>query len=248
MSTKLNLMHMQPDPQRLVAWAARHRLLNPSGDMGYAFHGLLRAVFGERAPRSYRYLDSEQGLLAYTDIEFDELQRLVALAPQDAAAALGLGMTESRGGLNVRAFPAVWPIGHVLGFECRVRPVIREGKTGRERDAFLAAVEKADGKAVERMQVYADWLSEQFGRENSAEVLDVGMSGFRLLDVMRKTQKSGDAGDGTRTARAVGGPEAILTGQLRVGDTAGFAALLARGVGRHRAFGFGMLLLKLARR
>jgi len=29
-----------------------------------------------------------------------------------------------------------------------------------------------------------------------------------------------------------------------VRDPTGFAALLARGVGRHRAFGFGMLLLR----
>lgn len=248
MSTKLNLMHMQPDPQRLAAWAARHRLLNSSGDMGYAFHGLLRAVFGERAPRSYRYLDADQGLLAYTDIDFDELHRMAALAPPDAAAALGLGATQSHGGLNVREFPTTWPSGKVLSFGCRVRPVIREGKTGHERDAFLAAIEKADGTGLERLEVYAGWLGEQFGRHNGAEIVDVGMSSFRLFDVMRKTQKSGGgASDEVRKARAVGGPEAVLAGQLRVADTAGFAALLARGVGRHRAFGFGMLLLKPAR-
>jgi len=36
------------------------------------------------------------------------------------------------------------------------------------------------------------------------------------------------------------------TGVLQVRDSAAFAALLARGIGRHRAFGFGMLLLKPA--
>lgn len=39
------------------------------------------------------------------------------------------------------------------------------------------------------------------------------------------------------------GPDATLRGCLRIEDGAGFAALLGRGVGRHRAFGFGMLLL-----
>jgi CRISPR system Cascade subunit CasE len=247
MSTKLNLMHMQPDPERLAAWAVRHRLLGPSGDMGYAFHGLLRAVFGERAPASYRYLDSDQALLAYSDVDFDELQRIVALAPLDAAAALGLGGTRSHSGINIRQFPTVWPTGHVLGFECRVRPVIREGKTGREWDAFLAAVDKADGRAVERAQVYAEWLGEQFGRHKSAEIVDVGMNSFRVLDVIRKTQRAGEGSVAVRKARIVGGPDAILAGHLRVGDPEAFSALLARGVGRHRAFGFGMLLLRPAK-
>jgi CRISPR system Cascade subunit CasE len=232
----------------MAAWAAQHHSLDSSGDMGYAFHGLLRAVFGERAPRSYRYLNADQGLLAYTDIVVDELQQMVALAPPNAAAALGLGATQFHSGLNIREFPTAWPIGRVLSFECRVRPVIREGRTGHERDAFLAEIEKADGKALERKQVYADWLGVQFARDNSAEILDVGMSSFRLLDVMRKTQKSGGDSDEARKARLVGGPEAVLTGQLRVADTSGFAALVARGIGRHRAFGFGMLLLKPARR
>ncbi|MEE8524028.1 MAG: type I-E CRISPR-associated protein Cas6/Cse3/CasE [Thermoanaerobaculia bacterium] len=39
-------------------------------------------------------------------------------------------------------------------------------------------------------------------------------------------------------------PDALLTGTLEVTDPDAFATLLARGVGRHRAFGFGMLLLR----
>jgi CRISPR system Cascade subunit CasE len=39
---------------------------------------------------------------------------------------------------------------------------------------------------------------------------------------------------------------ALVTGTLRVGDAEAFRALLARGLGRHRAFGFGMLLLRRA--
>jgi CRISPR system Cascade subunit CasE len=39
-------------------------------------------------------------------------------------------------------------------------------------------------------------------------------------------------------------PNAVLEGHLMVRDPVAFRALLARGVGRHRAFGFGMLLLR----
>ena len=36
-------------------------------------------------------------------------------------------------------------------------------------------------------------------------------------------------------------PDALLVGSLKVEDPGAFTALLARGLGRHRAFGFGML-------
>ena len=247
MSTDLNLIHLQPDPRRLAVWAARHRLLDRSGDLGYAFHGLLQAAFGTGAPCVYRYLDANQGLLAYTETRREDLIQAAALAPPDVAAALGLGATQSHGGLNVRPFPTTWPVGQVLGFECRVRPVIRESKTRREGDAFLAAVEKSNGAELDREEVYASWLTTHFARQAGAEVLGVQMTAFRLLDVMRRTQKSPGTDSG-RHARSVGGPDAVLTGHLRVTDPVGFAALIRRGIGRHRAFGFGMLLLNPAGR
>ena len=41
-------------------------------------------------------------------------------------------------------------------------------------------------------------------------------------------------------------PDVTFRGTLQVTDPDRFHALLARGVGRHRAFGFGMLLLRPA--
>jgi CRISPR system Cascade subunit CasE len=41
-----------------------------------------------------------------------------------------------------------------------------------------------------------------------------------------------------------GRPAVTFEGTLTVTDGEQFEALLARGVGRHRAFGFGMLLLR----
>jgi CRISPR system Cascade subunit CasE len=46
----------------------------------------------------------------------------------------------------------------------------------------------------------------------------------------------------------VSGPDAVLAGHLRVLDTSAFAELVARGVGRHRSFGFGLLQLRPAAR
>ena len=39
-------------------------------------------------------------------------------------------------------------------------------------------------------------------------------------------------------------PEVYLDGTLEITDSEAFNAMIARGLGRHRAFGFGMLLLR----
>ena len=244
-SEALYLLHTQPDPQRLAAWAARHRLLDGQGDLGYALHALLHAAFGEHAPQPFRYLDAEQGLLSYTRLTAAQLAQCAALADPDVAAALGLGQTLHHAELSARLFPTRWAAGHVLGFDVRVRPVIREGKTGRERDAFLAAVENAGGSEIDRSEVYVQWLRELLVRQGGAELLDASVTRYQLLGVTRKTQKSGT--DDARRSRIISGPDAVLTGQLRVMDPQAFAQLLLRGVGRHRAFGFGLLLLRSAR-
>lgn len=253
----LHLLHTRPDPRRLAAWAARHGLLHAQGDLGYALHALLHAAFGEQAPQPFRYLDATQGLLAYTQMTPDELRGHIALADPDVAAALGLGATAEHDGCSLRAFPTRWPVGHVLGFEVRVRPIVREGATRQERDAFLAAVQTdaAEGsELLDRGAVYQRWLVEQLSVrtgggarvepwQGAVDVIDSRMERFRLLDVMRQTQST-LAEPGQRRRRAVGGPDAVLAGRLRVVDAQAFAALLARGVGRHRAFGFGMLMLR----
>ena len=240
----LYLLHTQPDPQRLAAWAARHRLLDSQGDLGYALHALLRAAFGEHAPQPFRYLDAEQGLLAYTHLNDAALAQCVALADLDVAAALGLGQTLRHSGLSVRPFPTQWAAGHVLGFEVRVRPIIREGKTGRERDAFLAAIEKSDSRDLDRSEIYVQWLRELLTRQGGADLVGASVTSYQLLGVTRKTKK-GDLGDARRSC-LVSGPDAVLAGQLRVTDPQAFAQLLAGGIGRHRAFGFGLLLLRSA--
>ena len=241
----LYLLHTQPDPQRLAAWAARHRLLDSQGDLGYAIHALLHAAFGEQAPQPFRYLDAEQGLLAYTRLSAVELAQHAALVDPDVAAALGLGQTLHHAGLSARTFPTQWAMGHVLGFEVRLRPIIREGKTGRERDAFLAAIEKSGSSELDRSEVYVHWLRDLLARQGGVELVDATVIRYQQLGVTRKSQKSGL--DDARHSRLVSGPDAVLAGQLRVTDPQAFARLLAGGVGRHRAFGFGLLLLRSAR-
>lgn len=234
----INLMRLQPDAKALAAWAVRYKVLSPDGDFGYALHCLLKTAFGEHSPQPFRYMNNS--LLGYSSENLETLRLHASLAAPDVARALGLDA------LDARPFPATWKQGQMLGFEVRVRPVIR-AKDGRERDAFLHAAEaippeQGDGIA-QRAMIYRDWLAKQFAADGAAQIKQAQMEEFRLTRVLRKT---GADANGKRKALPVTGPDAVFKGQLQVGEPEAFARLLARGVGRHRAFGFGMLLLRPA--
>ncbi len=235
------LMRLQPDAVALAAWAARHGVLSPDGDHGYALHALLYTVFGEQAPKPFRYLGSKQGLLAYTSENLETLRQYASLATPDVARALGLDE------LDARPFPTAWKTGRTFSFEVRIRPVIR-AKDGRERDAYLHTADTLpaadNGSIAQRALVYRDWLTKQFSVEGAAQIVQARMDAFCLTRVLRK--KIAEI-DGKRKVRFVNGPDVIFTGQLQVEHSEAFARLLARGIGRHRAFGFGMLLLKPAK-
>ncbi|MGR6035176.1 MAG: type I-E CRISPR-associated protein Cas6/Cse3/CasE [Candidatus Nitrosoglobus sp.] len=234
----LQLMRCQPDPIALATWATRHGLLSPDGDYGYALHALLTAAFGGQAPKPFCYLEERQGLLAYTNSNLDSLRKLARLAAPAVARVLRLDSLDSR------LFPSNWRAGQRLGFEVRVRPVIRTS-TGRERDAYLSVLEAAPEKdnAPPREAVYMDWLNRQFQVGDAAKIAYARMDGFRLTRVVRKSRNNAES----CRSRNIAGPDVLFRGELQVVDNIAFSRLVARGVGRHRAFGFGMLLLKPAR-
>ena len=221
----LYLLHARPDARLLAAWVARHRARHARSpvDLGDALHGLLRAAFGDAAPQPFRYLDERQGFLAYTRMAPAALCAQVALADPHAAQALGLAATATQGGYSLRAFPTEWPVGHLLDFDVRVRPTVREGKTGRERDVFLQTVERAQGVPLDREAIYARWLREHLAPRDGAvtelwqdavELHQVHMSRYQRLDVLRRTQRT--VPDAPRQGHVVAGPDVVLTGRLRV--------------------------------
>lgn len=238
------LLRMEPNAAALAHWATRNGVLSLDGDYGYALHALFAAAFGDLAPKPFFYLGGRQGLLAYTSANLDDLRLNASLAAPDVARALGLDT------LDARPFPTVWRSGQRLGFEARVRPVVRT-TDGREKDAFLHAVGEtsapepaAEQSTLARRQaVYTDWLAKQLGAEDAAELADASMESFALTRVLRR----GSGGEnGKRKTTHTAGPDVVFKGLLHVGDPEAFNRLLARGLGRHRAFGFGMLLLRPA--
>lgn len=238
------LLRLEPDTAALAHWATRNGVLSADGDYGYALHALFAAAFGDLAPKPFRYLGGRQGLLAYTTATLDNLRLNASLAAPDVVRALGLDKLEAR------PFPTVWRRGQRLGFETRVRPVVRT-KDGRERDAFLHAVgdmatpelASEQSSLAHRQAIYTGWLARQLGAEGAAELGNTSMQSFALTRVLRR---GGCGGNGKRKTTQTAGPDVVVKGLLHVGEPEAFNGLLARGLGRHRAFGFGMLLLRPA--
>ena len=108
---------------------------------------------------------------------------------------------------------------------------------GREIDALLAAPPGSDRQAV-----YREWTLTALARAGGATPVP---DSIVLRAVRRSRLHTGDnVGRGRRGGAApVEGPDVVVDGLLEVANPAAFCALLARGIGRHRSFGFGMILL-----
>lgn len=244
----MSALHMVSLPLALEPfrrWMATRGL---AADEGRALHHLLSESFGKGLVQPFRLMvgkDKRQATLyAYAHTDEAALRQTAAeTGTPDALALLALS------DLRTKPMPAAWKEGRRFAFDVRVRPVRRllkplEGsakpfRKGAEVDAFLVAALRnaTDGEAgapvepMTRESVYRAWLAERLA---GAARLD----GASLVS-MQRTRISR-----TRTAE---GPDAVFHGELTVTDGDAFARLLAKGVGRHTAYGYGMLLLRPAR-
>lgn len=236
----LHLIRLDPDAAASARWFAAEKLPAKTADDGYAWHALLTAVFGKsHSPKPFRIM-ARRGrpiqLLAYTKTSPSDLHQL-ADEFADPLAREAIGMTEG-GGLASKPMPA-FALGRRLGISLLVRPTVRTDREGdrtktAEIDAFLAAW-RAAGERPDRHSVYSEWTSSRLQAGGCRVLGDLQFDGLERAPVMRR--------DSSRLFKQVEGHAATVTGQIEVTDPDAFAALLARGVGRHRAFGYGMLLL-----
>lgn len=230
--TELTLLRLTPNRTALAKWAVRQR--QPSGiqDDGYVWHGLLRAVFGDAAPKPFvdRLDAGANEVLGYVRT-FTPLQNVEPLAAQ----AAGLDRLQSN------PMPMAWRAGRLLSFEVRARPIVRSRQTGPsvspvELDAAIAA--RRTDPTITREQTYRQWLARELARDGAAELIRMRLAGFSRSRAVRRHGPQGG-----RSWGSVEGPDAWLRGVLQIADPERFGTLLARGVGRHRSYGFGCLLV-----
>lgn len=229
-------------------------------DEGRALHHLLSETFGKGALQPFRMMVAPRGrratIYAYTDSSEEHLKE------QSDTATPELGTIFDLPRLAAKEMPRTWRTGRRLAFDLRVRPVRRlmkplEGTSrevrraqlkgrsqppfskGKEVDAYLVARLRAfpqgagEGEGPSREDVYFDWLKERLG---GAAELDRGCTrlvGFERTRIERQGQSEG--------------PDATFHGEFTVKDGAALNERLRRGVGRHAAYGYGMLLLRPVR-
>ena len=249
---KIHLIHAPLDMRRFNRWVGNRGLIrNGSFDAGYALHVLLSAMFGKGVLQPFRLFASERrasaALYAYAEVDEIELRdTATAVAPPDCLDVIDPDRMRSK------RMPAPFEQGRRLGFDLRLRPVRRlrcdlaDPQLGRslsrgaEVDAFWLEVMRrfpsgwADSAAaragVTRESVYAEWLCERLG--DAVAVEECG-----LVSVSRSRAVRSDG-------RGPEGPDVILHGTFTVANEETFAGFLRNGVGRHRAYGYGMLLLR----
>lgn len=234
----LYMLRMELDGAALMRFAAAQGLARVDDDgFGYILHAWLAAMFGELAPKPFHLQSARykhpSTLLGYTQADHTRLmEHASAFADPLALAVL------RPDGLASKPMPSAWRAGQRLRLDVLACPMTR--KDGIEKDVYLRALDRLGEATPSRAAVYRDWLKRQL--EGAVEMLDVRIDGLARV---RMTRRAAAPGGGRRLIR-IERPQALFSALADVRDPEAFAQALQRGIGRHRAFGYGMLLLKPA--
>ncbi|MBW2149302.1 MAG: type I-E CRISPR-associated protein Cas6/Cse3/CasE [Deltaproteobacteria bacterium] len=231
------------DPLALHRFARDSRIPDHPFDPDYVLHCITCELFCGSILKPF-VLDPRQpgnAILAYSRYSLEALREQAGtFAPPDI---YGLVDWDAWG---EKALPETWRSGQRLGFRVRVCPLVRNptghgrnGEPKKERpevDAFLASVWREAEIPSGREGIYRLWLGRELARNGAAEMDTAQMKKFQLRKCLRREKN--------RKVHTLIRPDALFEGTLTVRNGAAFQDLLARGIGRHRAFGFGMMLLR----
>ena len=256
----LQMLRLSVDMNALAQYAAERGFMHKRGhDEGRVLHHLLVETFGKidgtdpqgnsikrGAFQPFRLMASRYGasLYGYSTLALETMHEAArTFALPEALSILSLDK------MQAKAMPETWGDSQILGFDLRTLPVVRlnsgispsarqpDGwQAGAEVDAFLAHVLRQAPDTDPTMQeatregTYLDWLAARLAP--AAELIGGSTRLVRFRRIRTDRNCLGEA------------PEAVFHGSLRVTNPSLFAQMLARGVGRHCAYGFGMLLLR----
>ncbi len=250
------LVHAPINIRAFCRWAGERGLMKRgSFDRGFALHVLLSGMFGKGVLQPLRLFASARNpkgsLYAYAASDADGLRHVAdAVATPDCLEVLRPDR------MRTKLMPVLFSSGQRLGFDVHVRPVRRllsdlaDAQSGRvlkkgaEVDSYrLQLLRSSPGgwakqgrsrplsdSRERRCDAYVAWLAERLA--TAAAIEACRLAGFRRSRLVR--------GNGVGPE----GPDATLHGVLTVKNPEVFARVLRRGVGRHKAYGYGMLLLR----
>ena len=266
----LRFVECRIDRDAFLDWMEYNRLEDPMTAWHHYFTETFgRPSPQGPAPRPFCVLDGDQerdpALLGYSYSDLPALRD--AFAAQARPRHSGVIDID---GMQVRDLPARWQPGLCLGFNVLVMPVIsveaperndeRDEDWFDERDDYRHGYERpprryGDGRRETRRetrfavhvyrkqnpditvkQASVRWLTRRFELAGAAEILNA----TTLLYEVRTRILRGRNGSDPRCYEA---PIAWVRGDLRILDGDAFGPWLARGIGRNKAYGLGMLRL-----
>lgn len=259
--TEINILRISMRPAALYTFASRTGISRSWGksvgatDPGYIVHGALANIFGDHAPKPFYLLPSREVgaltrsgeiagnrivVLGYSSISEQELRERANSESPLGAEIVDWGET------RIKKMPTLFSPGKRLLLTLKFCPVVRaryfsESRDDKwdELDAYLAAIQNAkkydhDLSTITRPQVYHDWILSRLEKSGIA-VESANITSFQLVNFKRR--------DRSRKFVHMRRPAAEVQALVSIQDPALFRSSLINGVGRHKAFGFGMIRL-----
>ena len=237
-TSDLQMIRLEINNQEFQQWMESKRLQ----DTGHALHCLMTECFGkDLVPKPFRLMATKENTSVLYGYETNNSDKLCQAAEMFADPLQLKVMPLSK--IDSKPMFSNWQCGQKIGFETQVRPITRkynkDKNKNQECDVFLKEKEKypEGDMPYSREQVYSEWLDKEFEKLGGAklELNQTQLMSHYTTRVYRKRYS---------TYSGSGGPDATMRGVLTISDPKVFTKLLTRGIGRHRAYGYGMLLLR----
>jgi CRISPR system Cascade subunit CasE len=222
-----HLVDIRIDVQAMLSWARSIGI--GSADIGYIVHSTICAAYGQFRPQPFRHFEDGRTIrvLGYCAVSADSLasERKAVAEPAVSAAVISELSKE---------MPSEWTEGARYAFTVRVAPIVQKDR--KQIDAYLRSPEGST-----RDEVYLIWLGRRMS--DAAEIIEAKLESFSLETVSRRPVSADEAGRRPLGKRFTI-PSALISGVVGIKNGGAFAKLVADGIGRHGAFGYGALLLR----
>ena len=224
------MYHLSINREAFVKWSFTRSLITEEiCDLNNASHYLLREAFGPKAFKTYRFMGGRDigdfvSIYAYTELNLDDLcWNFSTFAPPDVMQVVNID------NLSCREVPNSIPRGSEIPFDVKVIPIRRQQETRKEIDVHTH--NKMAGMTLIPKESYFEWMEERLG---VGVLLD--FERFHIVDSQRRTS--------LRKGKVISKKEISVSGVMKIIDPDDFQAILKRGIGRHKSYGFGMILLR----
>ena len=235
MSAELHLVSTAIGERAYGRWAERPAYADT--DPSYRIHCLLSETFGGGSPLSpFRLMSSpgrQRSILAYSPMEAGLIVQTAERVMSERAGRFPKSVL-SLGELRTVRVPLL-QTGQKLAVSVLAVPH-RRMDGSREMDAHGLALRRARESGLKpptREASYTAWMTHRIERTGGATLSAAWINSWERASELRNKNR--------RPARIT---RAELGGVLTVRDPGLFTGLLARGIGRHRGYGYGMIMIE----